>query len=52
MARSFAKGGEGKGTSGEGRQILTADEMAHYRDRVAAMAPHDMVAWLHRDRED
>ena len=40
-----------RGTSGEGRQILTTDELAHYRDRVAAMAPSDLLAWLHRDRE-
>jgi len=41
-----------QGRSGEGRQILTAGEMAHYRDRVAAMAPDDLLAWLHRDREE
>ena len=40
-----------RGTSGEGGQILTTDELAHYRDRVAAMAPSDLLAWLHRDRE-
>ena len=40
-----------RGESGEGRQILTADELAHYRDRVAAMAPSDLLAWLHRDPE-
>lgn len=41
-----------QGRSGEGRQILTAGEMVHYRDRVAAMAPDDLLAWLHRDREE
>jgi aryl sulfotransferase len=41
-----------RGNSGEGRQVLSAGEMAHYRDRVAAMAPHDLLAWLHRDRQE
>jgi aryl sulfotransferase len=40
-----------QGTSGEGQALLTAGEMAHYRDRVAAMAPDDLLAWLQRDRE-
>jgi aryl sulfotransferase len=38
-----------QGRSGEGRAILTGDEVAHYRDRVAAMAPTDLLAWLQRD---
>ena len=38
-----------QGRSGEGRALLTGDETAHYRDRVAAMAPADLLAWLHRD---
>ncbi len=37
------------GLPGEGRDMLTADELAHYRDRAATMAPPDMLAWLHRD---
>jgi aryl sulfotransferase len=40
-----------RGTSGEGRALLQAGEMAHYRDRVAAMAPGDMLAWLQRERD-
>jgi hypothetical protein len=40
-----------RGRSGEGRALLQAGEMAHYRDRVAAMAPDDLLAWLERDRE-
>jgi aryl sulfotransferase len=40
-----------RGRSGEGRALLGAGEMAHYRDRVAAMAPDDLLAWLERDRE-
>ena len=38
-----------RGTSGSGRQLLTDDELAHYRDRSARMAPPDLLAWLHRD---
>jgi aryl sulfotransferase len=38
-----------QGTSGEGRALLTVLELAHYRDRVAAMAPTDLLDWLHRD---
>lgn len=38
-----------RGTSGEGRALLTADEVAHYRARVAAMASEDLLAWLQRD---
>jgi aryl sulfotransferase len=40
-----------RGSSGEGRALLQSDEFAHYRDRVAAMAPDDLLAWLERDRE-
>jgi aryl sulfotransferase len=40
-----------RGRSGEGRALLQAGEMAHYRDRVAAMAPDELLAWLERDRE-
>jgi aryl sulfotransferase len=39
------------GTSGEGCELLSADELAHYRARVATMAPPDLLAWLHRDVE-
>jgi hypothetical protein len=38
-----------QGTSGEGRAILTAVELAHYRDRVVAMASADLLDWLQRD---
>jgi aryl sulfotransferase len=41
-----------QGRSGEGRALLSDGEFAHYRDRVAAKAPHDLLAWLERDRED
>jgi aryl sulfotransferase len=38
-----------RGTSGEGRARMTADEVARYRERVATLAPADLLAWLHRD---
>jgi aryl sulfotransferase len=38
-----------QGLSGEGPALLTAAEVAHYRDRVGAMAPADLLAWLQRD---
>jgi hypothetical protein len=41
-----------RGTSGEGRALLQAGEMARYRARVAAMAPDGLVAWLERERLD
>ncbi len=40
-----------RGVSGEGRALLSADELARYRARVATMAPADLLAWLHRDQE-
>lgn len=36
-----------RGVSGSGRAMLSADELAHYRIRAAAMAPPDMLSWLH-----
>jgi aryl sulfotransferase len=39
------------GVSGEGRAMLSGEEMARYRARVAALAPPDLLAWLHRDGE-
>ncbi len=36
-----------RGTSGEGREILSGAEIADYHARVAGMAPPDMLAWLH-----
>ena len=38
-----------QGASGEGPALLTTAEVAQYRDRVAAMAPADLLAWLQRD---
>jgi hypothetical protein len=37
-----------RGTSGAGREILTADELAAYHARVAQLAPPDLLVWLHR----
>lgn len=37
-----------RGASGSGRELLTADELAHYYRRAAELAPPDLLAWLHR----
>ena len=37
------------GVSGDGPALLSAGELAHYHERVAAMAPADLLAWLHRE---
>ena len=39
-----------RGFSGEGREVLTRDELAHYRARSRQLAPADLLRWLHRDR--
>jgi aryl sulfotransferase len=36
-----------RGTSGEGRQILSDQEAAAYYARAAQLAPADMLTWLH-----
>jgi gamma-glutamylcyclotransferase (GGCT)/AIG2-like uncharacterized protein YtfP len=38
-----------QGTSGAGRALLTADEVARYQARCADLAPPDLLDWLHRD---
>jgi aryl sulfotransferase len=38
-----------RGTSGAGRELLSAKELAHYRERAASMAPAELLAWLHRE---
>ncbi|WP_422769281.1 sulfotransferase domain-containing protein [Plantactinospora sp. WMMC1484] len=38
-----------RGTSGAGRELLDAAELAHYRRRLAALAPPDLLGWLHRE---
>jgi hypothetical protein len=37
-----------QGTSGEGRQVLSHDEVTRYRNRVNGMAPPELVTWLQR----
>jgi len=36
-----------RGSSGAGRELLSPDELAHYRRRVAGLGPPDLVSWLH-----
>ncbi|MFF5219070.1 sulfotransferase domain-containing protein [Micromonospora sp. NPDC000442] len=36
------------GRSGQGNALLAAEARARYRSRVAALAPPDLLAWLHR----
>jgi aryl sulfotransferase len=38
-----------RGTSGSGIEVLTTDEVEQYRDRVAELAPADLLAWVHGD---
>jgi aryl sulfotransferase len=38
------------GRSGSGRSLLGPDELDRYAARIAALAPADLLAWLHRDR--
>ncbi len=40
------------GVSGDGPALLSAGELARYHERVATMAPADMLAWLHREEND
>ena len=39
-----------RGTSGAGEEVLSQEELAHYRDRVAGRGPPEVVAWLHHGR--
>jgi aryl sulfotransferase len=38
-----------RGSSGAGRELLSAEELEHYRDRTRAMVPADLWQWLHRE---
>ncbi|WP_406077193.1 sulfotransferase domain-containing protein [Micromonospora sp. NBC_00858] len=38
-----------QGGSGQGRDLLDPAGQARYRARTAALAPPDLLAWLHRD---
>lgn len=37
-----------RGSSGAGCEVLSAEEMAEYEHRAAALAPRDLISWLHR----
>ncbi len=37
-----------RGSSGAGREVLTDAEFAHYLDRASALAPPELLTWLHR----
>lgn len=37
-----------RGRSGSAAEILTTDDMAAYLKRAAALAPDDLIEWLHR----
>ncbi len=37
-----------RGTSGAGAELLTSDELAHYYELTARLAPADLHTWLHR----
>jgi hypothetical protein len=37
-----------RGRSGAGRELLSPAELGAYEERVAFLAPPDLVAWLHR----
>jgi aryl sulfotransferase len=36
-----------RGTSGAGAEILSPAELAHYQERIARLAPPDLLGWLH-----
>ncbi len=37
-----------RGASGAGLEVLTHREVAHYQDRIARLAPTELLNWLHR----
>ena len=39
-----------RGRPGAAQTVLTGDERARYHERVAEMAPPDLLAWLHRSQ--
>jgi aryl sulfotransferase len=41
-----------RGTSGAGREVLTDFEYAGYLERVAGLAPPDLLEWLHRPQAE
>jgi hypothetical protein len=41
-----------RGVSGAGAELLTAEELAKYRARVAQLASPELLAWLHHGDRD
>ncbi len=39
-----------RGRSGAGRELLSAAELARYRQRAGELAPPDLLSWLHGER--
>jgi aryl sulfotransferase len=37
-----------RGYSGAAAEVLTAEEIAHYHDRAVALAPAEVLSWLHQ----
>jgi hypothetical protein len=38
-----------RGSSGAGRELLSSDELARYRERTERLGPPDLLSWLHRE---
>ncbi len=38
-----------RGTSGEGIQVLSSAELAHYYERAAQLAPPEVLSWVHQN---
>jgi hypothetical protein len=38
-----------RGSSGEGRELLSVADLDRYQARVSELAPVDLLQWLHRD---
>ncbi len=41
-----------QGVSGRWRELLDDEDQAHYRDAIDALAPPDLVRWLHHGQPD
>ncbi len=37
-----------RGTSGNGTEVLTSEELRSYYERAGGLASSDLLAWLHR----
>jgi aryl sulfotransferase len=38
-----------RGRSGEGTEVLSSAELAHYHERAAQLAPPEVLSWLHQN---